>query len=440
MVCVASVLSNSLAQRYGIAAGDFIIAINGHTICDVLDYRFHLTNRVVTLQIHREAELFEITIFKEEYEDIGLEFSTFLMDEKRHCKNKCIFCFIDQLPEGMRKTLYFKDDDSRLSFLMGNYITLTNLSDADIDRIIEMRLSPIHVSVHTTEGQLRVQMMKNPNAAKCFSVLQRFAEAGIFMDCQIVLCRDWNDKEHLERTMRDLASLYPYVESVSVVPSGLTDHREGLTPLQPFDAQTARETIAQVESFAKECYKKNGSSIFFCADELYVKAGLPLPEEEYYEGYPQLENGVGLMTSMQTEFLQALEDTTEQDCPKPRHVCVATGVSAYAYLQALCAKLCERVPNLTVTVHCVENRFFGKNITVAGLLCGCDLMDQLSDKELGQCLLLPAVTLRHERDLFLDNVSIEQLQAHLKVPVFFVENDGQCLVDALLGKEKEKGR
>lgn len=435
MVCITEVAAHSLAQKSGILAGDYLISINEHPICDVLDYRFYLTESRVTLRIHREAQLFDVTIEKDEYEDIGLDFSTFLMDEKRSCRNKCIFCFIDQLPKGMREPLYFKDDDSRLSFLMGNYITLTNLSEADVARIVEMKTSPMHVSVHTTDPDLRVQMMKNPRAGACLSILQRFAAAGITMDCQIVLCRDVNDGAALTRTMEDLATLYPHVESVSVVPSGLTDHREGLYPLRPFDAQSARQTIAQVEAFADACYERLGSRIFFCADELYVKAGLPLHDEDYYEGYPQLENGVGMMTSMQTEFADALVDVTEADCPAPRTVSVATGESAYVYMQALCARLCARVPNLTVSVYCVKNHFFGKNITVAGLLCGKDLREQLVDKDLGQELLLPAVTLRHERDLFLDDVSREQLQADLGVPLTFVENDGMALLDALLGRE-----
>ncbi len=433
MVRVSAVAPSSKAEQHGILAGDYIIEINGHPICDVLDYRFYLTEQTVTLKLHRDEALFDVTIRKDEYEDIGLDFSTFLMDEKRACRNKCVFCFIDQLPRGMRKTLYFKDDDSRLSFLLGNYITLTNLSDADIDRIVTMKTSPIHVSVHTTDPDLRVQMMKNPRAGECFAILERFAAAGIFMDCQIVLCRGLNDGEALARTMQDLASLYPQVESVSVVPSGLTDHRRGLYPLTPFDEGAAAQTVAQVERYAADCYERLGSRIFFCADELYVKAGLPLPEEDYYEGYPQIENGVGLMTSMQTEFAEALRDVRAADYPTPRSVSVATGVSAYAYICDLCRQLTAKVPTLSVSVHCVENRFFGKNITVAGLLCGQDLKEQLTGKDLGTELLLPAVTLRHERDLFLDDMSTEQLQAALGVPIRFVENDGASFLDALLG-------
>ncbi len=434
MVTVSAVAPHSIADRVGLCPGDVLLEINGHPVNDVLDYRFFLTERRILLKIHRGAELLEIPVTKGEYEDIGLEFSTFLMDEKQHCKNKCVFCFIDQLPKGLRETLYFKDDDTRLSFLLGNYVTLTNLSEEEIDRIVEMKLSPLHISVHTTDPALRVEMMKNPNAAKILPLLQRFAQANLTMDCQIVLCRGLNDGAALERTMTDLAALYPQVESVAIVPSGLTDHREGLYPLQPFDRESAKATIRQVEAFAKKCKKEFGSRIFFCADELYVQAGLPVHAEAYYEGYPQLENGVGMMTSLRTEFLDALKDAAG-DKKQAREISVATGKAAYDYICGLVAEMQKKFPLLQCHVYCIENRFFGEHITVAGLLCGCDLKAQLAERPLGERLFLPATCLRHERDLFLDGMSATELEEALGIPITFTECDGYALLCALTQTE-----
>ncbi len=430
MVTVTAVAPRSIADRVGICPEDILLEINGHPISDVLDYRFFLTERRIVLKIHRGAELLEFPITKGEYEDIGLEFSTFLMDEKRRCSNKCIFCFIDQLTKGLRKTLYFKDDDSRLSFLLGNYVTLTNLSDAEIDRIVEMKLSPLHISVHTTNPKLRVEMMKNPNAAKIMDQLHRFAQANLTLNCQIVLCRGINDGAELERTLQELSAL-PGIESVAIVPSGLTDHREGLPTLQPFDAESARAVIRQVEAMAKKCKKTCGSRIFFCSDEFYILAGLPVHTESYYEGYPQLENGVGMMTSLRTEFRDALKDA-DADPNLIREISVATGVAAYDYMCGLVTELQQKFPGCRCHVYRIENKFFGKQITVAGLLCGCDLEAQLKDKPLGQRLFLPATCLRHERDLFLDGMSAQALEDALHTPITFTECDGYALLSDLL--------
>lgn len=424
MVKVTSVTKGSPAAKAGIMPQDYIISINDKEINDVLDYRFYLTEKKVKIKIHREAELFDVTIKKDEYADIGLDFETFLMDEKHSCRNKCIFCFIDQLPHGMRDTLYFKDDDSRLSFLQGNYITLTNLSDREIERICEMKLSPMNISVHTTNPELRCSMMKNKNAGKIMEIMSAFARSGIKIHAQIVVCKNVNDGEELKRTMRDLSSLYPALESCSVVPAGLTRHREGLYPLEAFDACECADIISSVTVYGDECIKKHGSRIFFCGDELYIKSGIPLPSEDYYEGYPQIENGVGLITSMKNEFFSELEYIDEYDINKKKNCSIATGESAYGFISSLIEKLGEICYNLDCKVYKIKNTFFGENITVAGLITGGDLIEQLKGKELGETLYLPSVMLRSGEDVFLDDVTVGDIEAALGVKVKTVSNDG----------------
>ena len=437
MVTITDVLPGSRAAAAGVCAGDILLSINGHEIRDVLDYRFYLTERRVTLALHRGPELLDVTIRKGEYDDIGLEFSTPLMDGKHCCANRCIFCFIDQLPKGMRDSLYFKDDDSRLSFLHGNYITLTNLGDRDVDRIIEMHISPVNVSVHTTNPELRCSMMGNKRAGKTLGYLRRLADAGIAICGQIVLCRGINDGVELDRSMRDLAELMPALRSVSIVPAGLTKYREGLYPLSPFTPEEAAAVIAQVDAFAEGCKAKYDTRLFFCADEFYLKAGLPLPDHAYYEEYSQLENGVGLLTSLCHEFDFELDyvDDLLPEAKLPRTVTVATGEAAYGTLSALTERLMAKVPGLTVQVIAVHNDFFGDLITVAGLLTGRDLAAQLKGRDLGDELLLPSVTLRAEGDLFLCGMTPEALADELETPIKFVKNDGAALIAALLGVE-----
>lgn len=437
MVTITGVEENSAAARAGLLAGDILLTVNGHEIGDVLDYRFYLAAREVVLRVHRGPDLLEFTIRKGRYDDIGLDFATPLMDEKRSCRNKCIFCFIDQLPRGMRRSLYFKDDDSRLSFLHGNYITMTNLTERDVERMITMRFSPVNVSVHTTDPALRVAMMKNKKAGEVLAYLRRFADAGIELHGQIVLCRGVNDGAHLERTLRDLSDLYPSMTSVSVVPAGLTDHREGLYPLTPFTREECARVIDTVEGFARDNLAAHGSRIVFCSDEFYLTAGREVPPEESYEGYPQLENGVGMIRSLRTEFEEALAD-----CPDdllaalpPRHISLATGTAAYPCLSGLVSLVRERCPQLSVELYPIANDFFGHRITVAGLLTGRDLAAQLQGKPLGEALLLPAVTLRAEGDLFLCGMTPGQLSRALgDVPLRFVRNDGIELLEALLGR------
>lgn len=436
MVTITEIVPRSRAAKRGIRAGDVLLAINGHEIRDVLDYRFYLAEEKILLLLRRGERTYKRKIKKETYDDIGLLFETPLMDKKHSCRNGCIFCFIDQLPGGMRESLYFKDDDARLSFLHGNYITMTNLTDEDIDRIVRMHISPINVSVHTTNPELRVRMMKNKRAGEVLSYLDRLADAGITLRAQIVLCRGVNDGEELLRSMTELARLYPALDSVSVVPAGLTAHREGLYPLTQYTGEEAREVVSMIERFAGEHLAAHGSRLVYAADELYLRAGLPLPEEEAYEGYPQIENGVGMLRS----FYEEASDTLSErggEAAVVRTVSVATGVAAAPMIERIAAQVAEKNPNLSIHVYTIKNRWFGESITVSGLLTGRDIAEQLTGCELGECLLLPRNTLRADGDLFLCGMSPRELSERLAVPVRFVGEDGGELVAALLGDEKE---
>ena len=440
MIKITNVLCNSLAKKAGVLSGDVLLTINGNEINDVLDYRFYLTETTVTLECLRGDAPLSFTIKKGEYTDIGLDFETPLMDKKRSCHNNCIFCFIDQLPDGMRDTLYFKDDDSRLSFLHGNYITLTNLTDKDVDRIVKMHLSPINVSVHTTNPELRVTMMKNKNAGKVLSYLERFKEAGLTICAQIVLCKNINDKEELDRSMRDLEKLLPALSSCSVVPVGLTKHRDGLYPLEAFDGEECAEVIKQVTAFGDECLKKHGTRIFYCGDEFYVKSGLPIPEDDFYEDYAQLENGVGMLRLLDHEFNFELDYVLDGEqkikLQKERKISIATGAAAYESILAIAKLAQSKISGLTINVYKITNEFFGKSVTVSGLLTGIDLAKQLADKELGEELLLPANTLRAEGDLFICGMSPDELSAKLGgQKIRFCKNDGNDLLSAFLGYE-----
>ncbi len=432
MVKITGVEKSSIAHKAGVRGGDYLLKINGHDVNDVLDYRFYITENRITLTIHREADILDIDIKKPQYEDIGLEFESFLMDKQHRCRNKCIFCFIDQLPSGMRETMYFKDDDSRMSFLKGSYITLTNLSDEDIERICNMKISPINISVHTTNPELRCRMMGNRFAGKSLEALKRFYDAGIVMNTQIVLCKGVNDGEELTRSMRELEALYPQVQSVSVVPSGLTKYREGLYPLEPFSPEECKAVIEQVEDFATKCRDKHACSIFYLGDEFYIKAGLPLPDADRYDGYPQIENGVGLITSMKDEFYDELDFLDTYDTQRTRRLSIATGEAAFEFISSLARELEKRLPDTKINVYKIENKFFGENITVAGLIVGKDLLEQLRGKDLGTKLFIPSVMLRYENDLFLDDISIDSLSEVLGVEIETVNNSGYEFVEALL--------
>ena len=437
MVLITDVFPNSRAAKAGIIAGDTLISINEREINDVLDYRFHLVNRTIVLKLLRNGEELSKQIVKSEYDDIGLDFETPLMDKKHSCENKCVFCFIDQLPKGLRKSLYFKDDDSRLSFLHGNYITLTNLSEKDIDRIIEMHISPVNVSVHTTNPELRVKMMRNKRAGEVLSYLDKLASAGISICAQIVLCKGINDGKELNRSIRDLEKLFPALKSVSIVPAGLTRFREKLYQLEPFTKEECREVISTINAFGDECLKKYGTRLFYFSDEFYLTAEEKLPNDTYYEEYSQIENGVGMLTSLNTEINFELEYAEEymQSYTPPRTVSVATGYAAYEHISNISKKLEETFKGLRVLVYPIKNNFFGENITVAGLLTATDIIDQLKGCELGDELLFPACALRADGDLFLDNLAPEDLERELGVKVRPLEGDGARFVAAICGYE-----
>ena len=419
--------------RGRVRVGDKLLSINGHEVEDVLDYRYWSYEPQLTL-VFRSADGGEYSVKarKCEGEDLGLDFEEYLMDRPWGCSNRCKFCFIDQLPKGLRKTLYFKDDDARLSFLTGSYITLTNLSERELERICALKISPINVSVHATDGALRAELMGNPKAADIMGPLKRLAAAGIVMDCQIVCCPGWNDRGQLSRTMRDLAGLYPGVNSVSIVPVGLTKHREGLAELRPFDRESAAETIDRVEAFAEECLLRLGSRVFWCSDELYLKAGREVPADEYYEEYSQLENGVGLMRLLETEFMAALR-LAEPDEGMGGRFAIATGVSAAPLLEKLLQTAHKKCAKIDGRVYAVVNDFFGHTIDVAGLVTGGDLIAQLRGKDLGERVLIPHTMLRHGEGVFLDDVTLEQASEALGVSVTPIGGSGGELLDAMLG-------
>ncbi len=434
MVKITSVIPRSRAAKAGIRTEDILISINGKEIRDVLDFRFYLADENIYITVDRNGKVLEFNIKKDIYDDIGLEFETPLMDKKMRCANKCIFCFIDQLPKGLRKSLYFKDDDSRLSFLHGNYITMTNLEIRDIERIIEMRISPVNISVHTTDPELRCKMMLNKNAGKVLSYLDMLYENGISMRGQIVLCRGVNDKENLTKTMNDLSKLFPHMESVSVVPAGLTAYRDGLYPLEPFTEEECREVVRQVSDFSDKCLKKYGSRIFFCADEFYLKGGIDIPDYEYWEEFTQIENGVGMISSFDREFQNAMLNINDEDKALSRNISVATGEAAYELIKKCCDRLSEFCPHLKINVHKIKNKFFGGEVTVTGLLTGQDILNSLSGIELGEVLLLSRSMLRAEGDLFLCGMTPEELAEKLGVEIQFVENDGADFLFTLLGE------
>lgn len=419
--------------RGRVRVGDKLLSINGHEVEDVLDYRYWSYEPQLTL-VFRSADGGEYSVKarKGEGEDLGLDFEEYLMDRPWGCSNRCKFCFIDQLPKGLRKTLYFKDDDARLSFLTGSYITLTNLSERELERICALKISPINVSVHATDGALRAELMGNPKAADIMGPLKRLAAAGIVMDCQIVCCPGWNDRGQLSRTMSDLAGLYPGVNSVSIVPVGLTKHREGLAELRPFDRESAAETIDRVEAYAAECLSKLGSRVFWCSDELYLKAGREVPEDEYYEEYSQLENGVGLMRLLETEFMAALR-LAEPDEGMGGRFTIATGVAAAPLLEKLLQTAHKKCGKIDGQVCTIVNDFFGHTIDVAGLVTGGDLIAQLRGKDLGERVLIPHTMLRHGEGVFLDDVTLEQASEALGVPVTPIGGSGGELLDAMLG-------
>ncbi len=432
-VVIKAVEKHSPAARARIKPLDVLVSINGNEIMDVLDYRFYQNEKVLKLCIinSKGKEVIK-KIRKLEDAELGLLFETYLMDEKHSCKNKCIFCFIDQLPKGLRDTLYFKDDDSRLSFLFGNYITLTNITEHEIERIIKMHISPINISVHTTNPELRVKMMTNKNAGKVLSVINRFNDAGIKMNCQLVLCPDINDAEELEHSLGDLTSL-SNVECIALVPVGITAFREGLSKLEPFNKKSAESVLKICDNFAEKCVEKYGDRRVYCADEFYLLAGREIPNAEFYGDILQLENGVGLWALLLSETEDAI-NCIEESLEEKRKITIATGEAAFPLICDIVDKAGKKWHNLECSVYAIKNNFFGGKIDVAGLVTATDIYEQLKDKDLGDELLIPSVMLRSEGDLFLDSISVDELSEKLNVKIIPVDNDGYSLIDRLIGR------
>lgn len=439
---IKTIIPGSIGDELELEPGDRVLAVNDQQIEDVFDYHYLINDEYIELTVlKRDGEEWVFEIEKDAEEDLGIEFESSLMDDYHSCTNKCIFCFIDQLPKGMRSTMYFKDDDSRLSFLQGNYITLTNMKDKDLDRIIQYKLSPINISVHTTNPELRCMMLHNRFAGKIMEQIQKLYGAGVLMNGQIVLCKNINDGDELCKTINDLGKFLPYMESLSVVPVGLSDHREGLYPLEPFTPEDAREVIDIIHGYQKIFMEEYGIHFVHASDEWYILADVPLPEEENYDGYVQLENGVGMLRLQEREFHAALDEDVfesvsevaeEQEHQKRKHCTIATGKLAGPFLRKLVDDLHVHYPNIQVDVVEVTNYFFGPRITVSGLLTGQDIIRALKGRNLGEELLLPINVLRSGEDVLLDDVHVKEIEKTLQVPVRIVQSNGKDLYDALI--------
>lgn len=426
---IKSVIKKSPAHRKGIKQGDVLLSVNSHEIKDFLDYQFYIKEEKLEVEFEHKGKIKKVHIKKDAEEDLGLEFETYLMDKEKRCKNKCIFCFIDQNPQGMRESIYFKDDDSRLSFLFGNYITLTNLEDEDVQRIIDMHISPVNISVHTMNKELRVKMMKNKRAGECLDYISQMAKAGIVINTQLVLCPGINDGEELEYSLSELSKLYPSVSSIAAVPVGVTKHRQGLFDMPEYTKETAGKVIDIIESFGEKFKSENGTRLAYAADEFYLKAEREIPGAEYYENYCQIENGVGMWTSLKEEFLSALE---ESDFKGEKSFSIATGKAAYPLMESLAAAVMKKYPFIKINVYEILNDFFGHTVTVAGLITGRDLINQLKGRELYGELFIPETMLRSEGDLFLDGVSLEDAENELNVRVTVTSSDGYSLAECFL--------
>ncbi len=442
---IKAVDPGSIAEELELEPGDRLLTINGNEVEDIFDYEYYVDSESMVMLVEKaDGELWELEI-ENDYEDLGLTFENGLMSDYKSCSNKCIFCFIDQMPPGMRETLYFKDDDSRLSFLQGNYITLTNMKDHDIERIIEFKLAPINISVHTTNPELRCEMLHNRFAGKALKKIDTLYEAGIPMNGQIVLCKGVNDGAELDRTIRDLTKYLPYMQSVSVVPVGLSRFRDGLYPLEPFGREDAAAALEIIEGWQEKIFAEHGTHFIHASDEFYILAGRELPEEDRYDGYPQLENGVGMLRLLDTEVTEALDGLLQETEPEENgpageseEISLATGELAYPYLKQQLARITARYPQKKIHLYAVRNEFFGEMITVAGLITGQDIIKQLSGEKLGARLLLPACMFRSGEEVFLDDVTREEVQNALQVPVNIVKSSGQDLVNAILHKDTEE--
>ena len=433
---ISRVEDGSIAAQLEIEPGDILLSVDDQEVEDIFDYRFLIQDEELVLLIQKggSGELWELEIEKDFSEDLGMDFENGLMDDYRSCSNKCIFCFIDQLPKGMRDTLYFKDDDSRLSFLQGNYVTLTNMSDHDIDRIIRYHLEPINISFQTMNPALRCRMLHNRFAGDIFGKVDRLYEAGITMNGQIVLCKNINDGDELDFSLQQMDRYAPVLQSVSVVPSGLTRYREGLYPLEPFTKEDAEKVLDQIERWQTRFFEKYGLHFVHPGDEWYLLAGRPIPPEEQYDGYLQLENGVGMMRLLMEETKEYLNSLDGDE--RRRNVSVATGTAAAPLLRQVAQQIQSRFPNVSCHVYAVPNRFFGEQITVAGLLTGQDLQDYLKQQELGDNLLLTSHMLRSGARVFLDDMTVEELENSLQIPITIVESGGRDLINAVIGEDK----
>lgn len=430
---ISKVYKDSIADELGIEVGDLLISINGEPIHDIIEYRFLLSDEYLELEIQKQnREVYIYEIEKDYDDDLGIEFTNPIIDKAKSCRNKCVFCFIDQLPKGMRETLYFKDDDSRLSFLQGNFVTLTNMSEEDINNIIKYRISPINISVHTTNPELRKTMIKNKFAGNLYSIMERLAEAQIQMNCQIVLCPGYNDKKELERTVSDLAKLYPYVNSVAAVPVGITKHRDHLPNLEIFNKQTAGETIDQVEKLHHKYLKELGTRFIFLSDEFYIMANRKLLNYDEYEGFIQFENGVGMISKFEREIKDYLENLSEDYKSKIKKVSIATGHSAYEFMCEMAKCIMEKCPNVQIDVYKIINNFFGDTITVSGLVTATDIIDQLKDKDLGETLYIPRSMLKADEEIFLDNITLEEISNIMEIEVVPCLNEGKDFIDKIL--------
>ena len=431
---VACVQQDSIAEEMGIEVGDELLEMNGNKIEDIFDYQYYIQDEYIEVLIKKPSgEEWLLEIDKDYEEDLGIDFENGLMDEYRSCHNKCIFCFIDQMPKGMRDTLYFKDDDSRLSFLQGNYVTLTNMSDNDIERIIKYHLSPINVSFQTTNPDLRCKMLNNRFAGQALEKAWKLAEAGITMNGQIVLCKGVNDGEELERSISDLAKYAPTIESVSVVPVGLSKYREGLYPLEPFTKEDAKQVLSIIHKWQEKMYAEHELHFIHASDEWYILAEEEMPEEERYDGYLQLENGVGMLRLLMNEFAEAMEEDRETGrTVDAREISMATGRLAYPYIKKMAEQMMEQYPKLKIHVYAIRNDFFGELITVSGLLTGQDIKVQLMGQKLGNKVLLPQNVLKSGEEVFLDDMTRTELEKALQVPVDIVKSSGRDFVEAIL--------
>lgn len=426
-ILIKEVKKNSIGEEVGIEAGDFLISINDSPVHDIIEYKYLMTDEQLLLEIEKSNhEIWEIEIEKDYDEDLGLIFENSIIDQAKGCQNKCIFCFIDQLPRGLRETLYFKDDDTRLSFLQGNYVTLTNMKEEEIERIIKYRIHPINISVHTTNPDLRRRMLNNKNAGKIMDLISRFADAQLTMNTQIVLCPEVNDGKELDRTLEDLSKFYPFIKSVTIVPVGITKYRENLYPVREFTKTEAQTILRKVQDFQNKMQKRHNTRFVFLGDEFIIKAEEEFPNIDYYEGFGQLENGVGMVTLFRHQLINSLKNCKDE--PDSKKISIVTGKLAYPIIKELTEQIMQKWSQLHITVYLITNEFFGEKITVSGLISGQDIANQLKKKDLGDYILIPQSMLKAEDTIFLDDMTVQELVSKLSTPVYPVEVDGEELI------------